>query len=100
MVHWVGYGELGGYGLYRSEKHLIDRKLESYGVLYKNLARFAPYLSKRVQYCRVKGVDSKIDSIKVGVPPGLCLGLLLFLVILMTTQERYKIPLLPFMLTI
>ena len=55
-------------------------KLESYGVLHRELVWFGSYLSNRVQYCRVNGVDSQIENISIGVPQGSCFGPLLFLV--------------------
>ena len=62
------------------DHQILCRKLESYGVLHKELAWFGSYLSNRVQYCRVNGVDSQIENIDVGVPQGSCLGPLIFLV--------------------
>ena len=59
---------------------ILCRKLESYGVLHRELAWFGSYLSNRVQYCRVNGVHSQIENIEIGVPQGSCLGSLLFLV--------------------
>ena len=66
----------------------ICRKLESYGVWHRELAWFDSYLSNRVQYCRVNGVDYQIENIDIGVPQGSCLGPLLFLFILMIHQEQ------------
>ena len=59
---------------------ILCRKLGSDGVLHRELAWFGSYLSNRAQYCRVNGVDSKIENIEVGAPQGSCLGPLLFLV--------------------
>ena len=60
--------------------HILCRKLGSYGVLYRELAWFRPYLSNRVQYCRVNGVDLQTENIDIGVPQGSCLRPHLFLV--------------------
>ena len=80
-------GNLGGMGFVDLKKaldtvdhHILCGKLESYSVLHKELAWFGSYLSNRVQYCRVNGVDSQIENIDIGVPQGSCLVPLLFLV--------------------
>ena len=62
------------------DHQILCGKLESYGVLHRELAWFGSYLSNRVQYCRVNGVDSQIENINIGMPHGSCLGPLLFLV--------------------
>ena len=62
------------------DHQILCRKLESYGVLHRELAWFGSYLSNRVQYYRVNGIDSQIENIDIGVPQGSCLGSLLFLV--------------------
>ena len=59
---------------------ILCQKLEHYGVVGKELSWFEAYLSSRKQYYRIKGVDSNISSIYIGVPQGSYLGLLLFLV--------------------
>ena len=66
---------------------ILCRKLESYGVLRRELARFGSYFSNRVQNCRANGVDSQSENIDIGVPQGSCLEPLLFL-ILMIYQEQ------------
>ena len=53
---------------YTVDHQILCGKLESYGVLHRELAWFGSYLSNRVQYCRVNGVDSQIENINIGVP--------------------------------
>ena len=72
------------------DHQILCRKLESYGVLYRELAWFGSYLSNRVQYCRVNGVDSQIENIDIGVPQGSCLGSLLFLVYIIDLPRAVK----------
>ena len=52
--------------------------LAHYGVQGHELDWFKAYLSKRTQFIRVNGCDSRIQSISLGVPQGSCLGPLLF----------------------
>ena len=49
------------------DHQILSRELESYGVVYRELAWFGSYLSNIVQYCRVNGVDSQIENIDIGV---------------------------------
>ena len=56
------------------DRRILCRKLESYGVLHREFTWFGSYLSNRVQYCRVNGVDSQIETIDIGVSKGSCLG--------------------------
>ena len=80
------------------DHQILCRKLGSYGVLHRELAWFGSYSSNRAQYCRVNGVESKIENIEVGVPQGRALVRFFFLFILMIYQEQKKIPPLPCML--
>ena len=47
------------------DHQILCGKLESYGVLHRELTWFGSYLSNRVQYCRVNGVDSQIENIDI-----------------------------------
>ena len=57
---------------------LID-KMQFYGITGRAHKWFSSYLDNRKQYCRVNGTTSSIENIDIGVPQGLCLGPLLFL---------------------
>ena len=97
MYNGMDTGNLAGIVLVDLKKafdtvdHLIlCRKQESYCVLYRELAWFGSYLSNRVQYCRVNGVDSQAENIEIGVPQGSCLGPLLLLVYINGLQRALK----------
>ena len=57
---------------------ILLQKLAHYGVQGHELQWFKSYLSKRTQFTRVNGCDSRVQSISLGVPQGSCLGPLLF----------------------
>ena len=59
---------------------LLCGKLERYGVRNNELRWFVSYFAGRKQFCRVKGTDSQVNAVIIGVPQGSCLGSLLFLV--------------------
>ena len=59
---------------------ILCQKLQHYGVRKSELSWFKSYFSIRKQFCRVSGTDSKVTDITNGVPQGLCLGPLLFLI--------------------
>ena len=54
-------------------------KLEHYGVRGSILQWFKSYLSNRKQYAYLNGITSSLSDITCGVPQGLVLGPLLFL---------------------
>ena len=62
------------------DHYILCKKLEYYGIQPQDLAWFKSYLFNRKQFTRVNGVDSSIGGVNVGVPQGLRLGLLLFLI--------------------
>ena len=53
-------------------------KLEHYDIQQRELAWFESYLLSRRLFCKVNGINSKIEKMEVGVPTGSCLGPLLF----------------------
>ena len=59
---------------------ILCSKLEHYGIQQRGLAWFESYLHSQRQFCRVNGINSKIEKMEVGVPQGSCLGPLLFLI--------------------
>ena len=63
-----------------ADHRILCEKLMHYGIQDREIGWFKSYLSNRRQFCRIGGVDSEINHVKVGVPQGSCLGPLLFLV--------------------
>jgi len=59
---------------------ILIQKLSHYGVRGRELVWFNSYLQDRKQCCKVNGHTSKIANVNCGVPQGLCLGPLLFLI--------------------
>ena len=59
---------------------ILREKLHIYGVQQRELSWFRSYLSNLKQFCRVNGVASDMQDVEVGVPQGLCLAPLLFLI--------------------
>ena len=54
-------------------------KLSPYGIKTTEHKWFSSYLRNRRQCCRVNGITSNVENITCGVPQGLCLDPLLFL---------------------
>ena len=48
----------------------LCEKLMHYGIQDREIGWFKSFLSNRRQFCRVGGVDSEINHVKVGVPQG------------------------------
>ena len=55
------------------DHNTLCRKLEHCGIKNRELFWFKSYRNNRRQFCRVNGVNSKIDTIETGVPQGSCL---------------------------
>ena len=62
------------------DHEILLKKLAHYGVDQISLTWFRSYLSDRTQRCYVNGHLSRSRSVKYGVPQGLIIGPLLFLV--------------------
>ena len=58
---------------------ILLQKLDHYGIRGKAFNLFSSYLSNRQQYVSMHGINSFTLPIKYGVPQGLVLGPLLFL---------------------
>ena len=62
------------------DRGILHQKLVHYCVHGHELEWFKSYQSKRTQFTRVNGCDSRVLSISLGVPQGSFLGPLLFLI--------------------
>ena len=62
------------------DHEILLHKLAHYGIQSQEFLWFKSYLSGRSQFTGLTGIDSTIQNVKVGVPQGLCLGPLLFLI--------------------
>ena len=59
---------------------ILCEGIQNYGVQGESCLVSRSYQSNRKQVCTVNGVASDIKEIEVGVPQGLCLGPLLFII--------------------
>ena len=57
---------------------ILIKKLNLYGIRGTELAWFKSYLSNRLQYCCIDGINSDSKINPAGVPQGSCLGPLSF----------------------
>ena len=62
------------------DHHILIKKHECYGVRGISNKWFASYLNKRKQFVSINGYKSNLADAKCGVPQGLTLGPLLFLI--------------------
>ena len=62
------------------DHHILIKKLFSYGIRGNTLKWFQSYLTDRSQFVTYDGIESKVLSIKYGVPQGSILGPLLFII--------------------
>ena len=61
---------------------VLLRKLQHYGVRYRELDWFASYLSNRKQYVELNGARSELAPVSFGLPQGTILGPLFFTLML------------------
>ena len=61
------------------DHHILSSKLHLYGLTGVSHKLFSSYLDNRTQKCVVNGSLSECCTLKCGIPQGIILGLLLFL---------------------
>lgn len=62
------------------DKNILIQKLQKYGIMGNELNWFKSYLNGRIQKTKVNDVISETIEVKLGVPQGSILGVLLFLI--------------------
>ena len=82
------------------DQSILCEKLIHYGIQHREIKWFRFYLSNRRKFCRVGGVDSEVNYVKLGVPQRSCLGPLLSLSISMTNHVVSKTQIYQCILTI
>ena len=65
---------------YTVDHGVLTEKLKNYGIQNTELGWFSLYLLGRKQYCSLNGVSSETAEVHYGIPQGMCLGPLLFLI--------------------
>lgn len=73
------------------DRDILLNKLLMYGVQDRELVWFESYLMNRTQRTKVEGVVSDLVDVKLGVPQGTILGVLLFLIYVNDMEKVVKL---------